>query len=54
MHNYTKNSKIYIIIILITNIRFKIFSNINNFILIYYCQITKIDNLNKDNINNIS
>lgn len=54
MDNYTNSSKIDVITTLMTNLRFEISSNKNNFILIYHCQITKINGPDKDNIDNVS
>lgn len=52
--NYINSQKINIITILITNLRSEIFTYKENPILIHCSQIAKIDDLDKDNINNIS
>lgn len=52
--NYTNNSKIDIITILITNLWSEISTNKDNSIPIYYCQVTEIDSSDKDNIDNVS
>lgn len=54
INNYTNKNKINIITILIINLKSKIFSNKDNFIPIHYYQISKINDLDKENINNIN
>lgn len=54
INNNINNSKIHIIIILITNLKFEISSNKDNSISIHCYQVFKINSLNKDNINNIN
>lgn len=52
--NYTYNDKINIITILTTNLRSEIYFNKNNFILICHCQVFKINDPDKNNINNVN
>lgn len=52
--NDINSSKINIIIILITNLKFEISSNKDNFIPIYYYKVAKINNQNKNHIKKIN
>lgn len=54
MEDYTNSSKIDVISILTTNLRAEISTNKEDSILIYHCQVDKIDGPNEGNINNMS
>lgn len=54
MENYTNSSKIDVITTLIANLKAKISTNKKDSILVYRCQVIKIDDPNNGNINSIS